>query len=154
MTPFHLGHSHSFEMRTLKDITTDAIIQDIIVGKVHYHDLEVLADDLKETLKEIIYSYDFMIASYNIMEPLSELVLKLATFSQIFVLERPGPEPRIKEKYVRIKYKYDTECTLIRPDDLRASLSGYYQSLVSAYEMRKEAEIACMIKSWGINNHA
>ena len=135
-------------MRTLKDITIDAIVQDIVVGKVNYNDLEVLPDDLKETLKEIIYSYDFMIASHKIMEPLSDLVLNLSTFSQIFVLDRPGPEPRIKEKYVRIKYKYDTECTLIRPN----TSGAIYQSLVSAYEMRKEVQIASMIKSWRLDN--
>lgn len=136
-------------MRTLQDIAIDAIVQDIVVGKVHYNDLEVLPDDLKETLKGEVYSYDFMIASYNIMKPLSELVLNLATFSQIFSLERPGPEPRIKEKYVRIKYKYDTECILICPN----TSGAIYQSLVSTYEMRKKAEIDSMIKRWGLNNH-
>jgi hypothetical protein len=134
-------------MRTLQDIDIVAIVQDIVMGKVHYNDLEVLPDDLKETLKGEVYSYDFMIASYNIMKPLCELVLNLATFSQVFAVIPPGPI--IKEKYVRIVYKYDTQFTLICPN----ANSIYYNSLISTYEMRKEAEIDSMIKSWRLNKH-
>ena len=137
-------------MKTLKGLAMNSIVQDIMMNDRSYNDLEVLPDALKKTLKEIIYSYDFMIASHKIMEPLAELVLNLSTFSQIFVLDRPGPEPRTKEKYMRIKYKYDTECTLFRPNT--ATSGAIYQSLISAYEMQKEVQIASMIKSWGLDN--
>jgi hypothetical protein len=134
-------------MRTLQDIAISAIVQDIVMGKVHYNDLEVLPDALKETLKGEVYSYDFMIASYNIMKPLCELVLNLSTFSQVLVV-RPQA-PIFKEKYVRIIYKYDTQYTLICPN----ANSIYYNSLISTYEMRKEAKIDSMIKSWRLNKH-
>ena len=135
-------------MRSLTGLAMNSIVQDIMMDDRSYNDLEVLPDELKDTAYNMISSYDFMIASHKIMEPLAELVLNLSTFSQIFVLDRPGPEPRTKEKYVRIKYKYDTECTLFRPN----AAGAIYQSLVSTYEMRKEINIANMIKSWGLNN--